>query len=233
MTLKVVICDDFEKARDIIKRYLEILNIREIEIIGEAQNGMELIDICKETHPDVILLDVDMPVITGIDAAKKIVEFLPKVSFIFITAHPSFAIDYILKPVSIERLEKSIRHIISKRSEIDKNIQDDIITFSSSHEVYSINQKDIFFIERDERKTIVHILLKPIVIYESLDSIQVKLDSDLFIRTHRSYLVNKLVISKVGNPLGRVREIVFKNYDKPAYISRKSMSKLEKLIKVS
>lgn len=231
MPLKVVICDDNEKARYILRSYLEKLDLSEIEIISEANNGVELIDICRDTSPDVILLDIDMPGINGIDAAKKIIEFLPNASFIFITAYMSYAfdsfevypVDFILKPVSIERLEKSLKRIINRKGAEPKEASNSFVTFVSNHEKYSVEQNSIIFIERVGRKTVIHTSVKTFEVYEPISSIQKRLDQDLFTRVHRSYLVNKKSNYKVGKTLGRSRKIIFDGYDKPAYISRKKI----------
>ena len=237
--LKVVICDDCEKARYILKCYFQKLHISQIEIIGEAQDGVELIEVCKKTTPDIIVSDIDMPNINGINAAKKIVEFLPDASFIFITGHLSYAVDsfevypvdYILKPISIERLEKSIKHIHKKSFKEVEEIPSDIIIFSANREIITISQQNILFIERSGRKTIIHTITKVIEVYESLDSIEHKLNSQIFTRIHRSYIINKNVDFTISKTLGRTREIIFEGSEQTAYISRKNIKSFEDQLK--
>lgn len=230
MSIKTVICDDNEKARYIIVKYIKKLNIPEIDVIAEAQNGYELVEICKKQNPDLILLDIDMPFINGIDTAKKIIEFLPDTFFIFITAFSSFsldafeihAFDYILKPVSIERLEKSLLHIIQKKIESISDSSNNV-TFISKHNLYSIKQNDILFIERTGRKSLIHTRNKKLEIYESLNNLQNKLNSNIFFRSHNGYIINKHAIEKINKSFGEPYEVVFKNYCSPAYISRRKM----------
>lgn len=238
MTLKVIICDDCGRTRDVLKRYLEILKIREIEIIGEVQDGVELINICKETFTDIILLDIDMPDISGIDAAKKIVEFAPDTAFIFITGHTSYAVesfevypvDYILKPVSIERLENSLKRIINlKISNLNKSNK--TISFNFNHENYTIEQNSILFIEKVGRKTVIHTLSRKIEVNEPLSSIIERLNPEVFVRSHQSYIINKEAIFKRCKTLGRIRKVLFDGYDKPAYISRDKIKNFVEWIK--
>ncbi len=114
--LKLVICDDLEKARYILREFIKKIDIKEVEIVGEAENGFELIELCKKVQPDVILLDIDMPGMGGIEAAREIKKIFPKTLYIFISAYPAHAIetfevypvDFILKPYSIERLERAL-----------------------------------------------------------------------------------------------------------------------------
>lgn len=236
MIIKTVVCDDNEKARYILRQYIKRLSIKEIELSEEAKNGYELIELCKKIKPDLILLDIDMPFINGIDTAKKIIKFLPDISLIFITAYPSFslqafevhAVDFIVKPVSIERLEKSIKHIIRKTSKNGSG-NNDLVTFVSNHNLYSIKQNDIIFAERSGRKTLIHTSSKKIEVYESIRNLQNRLSTKLFIRTHNSYLVNKSVISSIDRRSGGPHEVLFKNYDKTAYVSRKGLIKLDNM----
>lgn len=237
MPLKVVICDDCEKTRQILKCYLEKLNIKEIEIIGEAQDGVELINICKEISPNIILLDIDMPGINGIDAAKKIIEFSPYTSFIFITGYSTYAADsfevypadYILKPFSIERLEKSIKHNLKKN--FKEGAIDNTITLSFNRKLYTISQNSIVFIERAGRKTVLHTTTKDIGVYESLDSIEQKLDTKMFMRIHRSFIINNNADFKMSSASGRTKGIEFEGHEKIAYVSRKKLKFFKEQLK--
>ena len=240
MKLGVVICDDYKESRYILRRYIEKLNIKQVKVVAEAQDGNQLIDICRSTLPDIILLDIDMPGMGGIEAAKKIVKFLPNVSLIFITAYKSFAIeafevypvDYILKPISIERLGKSINRIVKKKSKDSLKSESRVITFLSNREAYNINQESILFIERVDRKTLIHTLQGALETCESLNSVYEKLDSKIFERVHRSYIINKVSNFKIQKDVGRTRQIAFKGYDKFAYISRKNFKYFTESLKL-
>lgn len=239
MLIKTLICDDNEKARYILKEYLKIIPVQGIKVVGEAQNGYELIELCKKEYPDLILLDIDMPFINGIETAKQIIEFLPDISFIFITAYPSFSLeafevhpaDFILKPVSIGRLEKSLIYIIQKISKSQPQKESDYITVSWGHKFFPIKKSEIIFAERVQRKTIIHTPNKKLEVYDALDNLCEKLDPKLFFRSHNSYLINTSAVAKVDKRLGGSHKISFKNYDSCAYVSRRSFIRLNSLLR--
>lgn len=239
MLIKTLICDDNEKARYILKEYLKIISVREIEVVGETQNGYDLIDLCKKEHPDLILLDIDMPFMNGIETAKRIIEFLNDVSFIFITAYSSFSLesfevhpaDFILKPISIDRLEKSLNYITQKISKYKPQKESDYITVSWGHESFPLRKSEILFAERVQRKTIIHTVEKELEVYEALDNLHEKLDHTLFFRSHNSYLININAVSKVDRRVGGSHKISFKNYNNCAYISRRNLISLNNILK--
>lgn len=239
MSIKTMICDDNENAIYIIREYLKKLSIQEIQIVGEYNSGYSLIEACKRNPVDLILLDVDMPFLNGIEASKKIINFLPDISFIFITAYPNFAIsafevhavDYIVKPISIERFEKSLLYIVDKKNKKNHVSDNKYIQVSSDRDLYSIKHNDILFAERTGRKTIIHTHHNKLETYESLDGLQSKLPSNNFLRSHNSYLINVEHITKISKRFAGSHEILFKNYENPAYISRRNIGKLDNVSK--
>ncbi len=111
MSLRVLIVDDEAAARSRLGLMLEELDI---EMAGEAANGLEALDLCRECRPDVLLLDIEMPEVDGFDVARHLPE--PRPLLIFQTAYDEYAlqafdhaaIDYLVKPVSLDRLERAL-----------------------------------------------------------------------------------------------------------------------------
>ena len=93
MVVKAMICDDNENARYVLKEFIKKIDKKEIVVIGEAKDGHELVKLCKNNKPDLILLDIDMPGINGIEAAKQIIDISPDILFIFTTAYSSYSIE--------------------------------------------------------------------------------------------------------------------------------------------
>jgi DNA-binding LytR/AlgR family response regulator len=121
-----VIADDERLMRDQLKaRLAEVWP--ELQIVGEAKNGLEAVDLVAEHHPDVVFLDIRMPGLSGVDAARRIAQLpaddddsdasLPEI--VFITAYDQYAIeafeqgvaDYVLKPAERERLGVTVSRI--------------------------------------------------------------------------------------------------------------------------
>ena len=115
--MKVLIADDERLARAEMRKLLESFD--HIEIIGEASNGIEAIEQIENLQPDLVMLDIEMPGKTGFEVLESLSK-TPQI--IFVTAYDEFAIkafetnalDYILKPVEKERLEKALNKIKSE-----------------------------------------------------------------------------------------------------------------------
>jgi len=112
MPMRTLIADDESPARERLKRLLA--DIEGVEIIGEAENGVQAVEMIEREKPDLVLLDIQMPGLDGFEVIEALAEPPP---VIFVTAYDEYAIrafevnalDYLLKPFSRERLEKAIR----------------------------------------------------------------------------------------------------------------------------
>ena len=118
MEVKAIIADDEEPLRHSLKAMLSDLWPRLI-VCGEAKNGREALALIEEHKPDVVFLDIRMPGLTGMDVARKIgaacwVVFVTAYDQYAVEAFENEAVDYLLKPVTPERLEKTVRRIEDK-----------------------------------------------------------------------------------------------------------------------
>ncbi|VBB39330.1 putative Uncharacterized response regulatory protein VV2_1193 [uncultured Spirochaetota bacterium] len=115
----ILIADDEKPAREVIKTYLRGLN--DISILGEAENGAQAVELAELLRPDLVFMDVQMPVMDGIQAATALPE---GTGVVFITAYDSYAIkafevrafDYILKPVMKPRLLEAVERFVANQS---------------------------------------------------------------------------------------------------------------------
>lgn len=122
MSLRVLIVDDEPAARSRLGMMLEDLDI---EVAGEAANGLEALELCRDRKPDVLLLDIEMPEIDGFDVARHLPS--PAPLLIFQTAWDDYAlqafdhaaVDYLVKPVSRDRLERALERA-RERVEADR-----------------------------------------------------------------------------------------------------------------
>ncbi|HOK63298.1 MAG TPA: response regulator, partial [Soehngenia sp.] len=118
--INVLIADDEIHAREEVKYLLH--KYRDFTVIGQANHGMEVLKLNHSLKPDVIFLDIKMPTLDGIEVAKIINDLKDKPELIFLTAYDDYAvnsyefdvIDYLLKPISEERFEKSIQKLRAK-----------------------------------------------------------------------------------------------------------------------
>lgn len=231
--------------RLVIKKIIEKLD--DFNLIGEAENGKETLKLVEEFNPDVIFLDIEMPELTGIECAKRILDINPKTSIIFATAHEEFmsdafelyAFDYLTKPFKIDRIYKTLRkikdlnleHNQTTRSNLVKgNKVVDKLIIKNKEGTSFIDKRDIFLIQRENRSTVIYTLNSRYVTSEGLGSLEERLEGKVFFRSHRSYIINISKINRI-EPYGRWTFIVkFKNTDMDALITHEKYEELERIM---
>lgn len=218
---KSIVIDDEQLARQRLINLLAPHNDR-VEIIGEAANGKQAIEMINQLKPDLIFLDIQMPEKSGFDILKEL-HHQPLV--IFCTAHDEYAllafetasIDYLLKPIKKERLEKTIAKLGLIERENNLSKLEEIIAkqFSTitKKELSSIPVKlgdrvafvaieDItHFKAEDKYVSINNNEGKEFIIDHSLNYLEQKLDEN-FLRVHRSCIVNTMYIKEIKRYLG-------------------------------
>jgi DNA-binding NarL/FixJ family response regulator len=126
MTIKILIADDHHVVRRGLVFFLKTQ--KEIEVIGEAKNGQEAVDLTKTLNPDLVLMDLDMPIMDGIEATKQIKAILPNMKIMILTSfsdqdHVIPAIEagasgYQLKDIEPDELVRSIKRIMSGENQL-------------------------------------------------------------------------------------------------------------------
>ncbi|WP_069650565.1 LytR/AlgR family response regulator transcription factor [Caloranaerobacter ferrireducens] len=221
MPIKIVIADDDENVRYILKSYLK--QIKGIELIAEAATGKELLNFIYKMKPDVVMTDIRMPDMSGLDVAKIIREIDEALSLVFITSYDEYmseafdvyATDYIQKPIQKERLVKTLEYIKNMKLKVQ------LVDFNTVNGQILINSDNILFIESVKRQRIIHTFDQKYYTFESLNSIENRLNKEYFVRTHRSFIVNIKKIKKVAPYCRSSKKILFKNYKECALLSKK------------
>lgn len=134
--IKIVIVDDHVLLLESLKIFIE--QNEEYRIVGEAKNGIEAIDICKKAYPDVVLMDVKMPELDGIKAAKELKREFPRIKIIILTSYEdnesifeAFAMGvdgYLLKNTNPKDLMEAIRLTVNGLCVIQRNIMEHFMT---------------------------------------------------------------------------------------------------------
>ena len=201
--IKTIIIDDERLAREELK--LLLAEFIEIDIIDEAQNGVEGIEKIKQHKPDLIFLDVSMPGMTGFEMLKQ-VDDVPQV--IFITAYDEHAlkafelqaIDYILKPIDPERLNQAIKKVQSEHAEIDDSDftarankllePNDKVFIKDGEKCWFIELNRIRMLESDGNYVKVYFdQFRPMVL-RSLNNFETRLNPEHFFRANRKFMIN-------------------------------------------
>ncbi len=207
--IKVLLVDDEPLARNTMRIYLE--DTPDFTIIGEAGNGKAALQSINELKPDLVLLDIEMPELSGMDMIKYLSEPIPKI--VFITAYQDYAIqafdedaiDYILKPFSKERFKKMLTKVKKKFNsnsvltleEIEKTILKlhnsrylKKISIKSRGKILFIPIEDILWVESEGSITKLHLESKTVVSGYSMKELEGLLNPNLHIRIHKSNMVN-------------------------------------------
>ncbi len=191
-TIKCLIVDDEELARSLLKTYIAKVNF--LELVADFENPLDAMRVLKEQKIDLLLLDIQMPEIKGTEFAKMIP---PSTQVIFTTAYSEYAlegfelnaIDYLLKPITFERFLKAVNKI-----KIDSHQEDSIIV-KSGYDLHKLRYGSILYIESDSEYAIYHTTEGKIMSNQSLTALEKKLPTELFMRVHRSFIVNKKKVS--------------------------------------
>jgi two-component system, LytTR family, response regulator AlgR len=208
--LKILIADDETPARNRLKDLLADLS--DVIVVGEAKNGKQAIDLAAEVQPDLLLLDIRMPLMDGIEAAEHAQKLEPKPYIVFTTAYDTYAIkafdvnaiDYLLKPIRFERLLAAIDKVralqpISPATQMDaiKSIQQNARSHLSIHErgrVILVPVDEILYCRAELKYITVRTVEREYLLEESLTNLETEFDA-VFIRLHRNCLVAKQYIS--------------------------------------
>jgi len=216
MKLRTLIVDDEAPARERLRRLLAGNEL--IELVGEAKDGVEAVEMIEETSPDLVLLDIQMPVLDGFGVIEALRE---PPAIIFVTAYDEYAIrafevnalDYLLKPFSQERLNKAMERAqeeLSTGQEFADRIgplleslreekrYTERVAVREPDRILVLDVEEIDWIEARQGQVVVHVGQEEHVLARTLASLEARLDPTLFFRAHRSVIVN----------LDRVKEII-------------------------
>jgi len=229
MKIRTIIIDDEKLARSRLKRML--VKYDNIEILGEAQNGQEGFELIEKLQPDLIFLDIKMPLLSGFEMLTK----LDKSPYIvFTTAYDQYAlqafdentVDYLLKPISIGKLDRAIfkiAKILPKGNQLpfdtDKILQiikmkENIIKRFSvkvGDRIFLIPDDDILYFHAEDKYTFLNTSKDNFIIPFTLKELEEKLDQELFCRVHRSFIINIEKIESIHKWFGGKLQVKMKN----------------------
>lgn len=189
--MKVIIVDDEPKAIELLKSYVE--HFSNIELVGTFRNGLKAFEFVSKEPVDLIFLDINMPHISGISLSKMLPE---NVKVIFTTAYSEYAVesyeiqavDYLVKPITLERFTKSMSRILpSKAQAVEKERQ--YIFIKSGFETYRLESTSILFLEKEGNYMNYQCVNQKILARETIQEAIEKLPAN-FVQTHKSYIVN-------------------------------------------
>lgn len=189
-----LIIDDEELARELLQSYLE--QLPQFELVAACSSAIQANEMLKNTAIDLMFLDIEMPVLKGMDFYKSLCD---KPSVIFTTAYRDYAIDgfeqeavdYLLKPITFARFFKATEKFLAlKQLSANNRVQtEDYLFVRENRKQIKVNLDDVLYIQSLKDYIQIHLTDGKHIVKHSISSFQEKL-SDNFIRVHRSYIVN-------------------------------------------
>lgn len=209
--VQVLIADDESLARERLSRLVN--KHKDFSVCAEAENGAEALALAKQHYPDIVLLDIRMPEMDGIEAAKHITNLEPPPAIIFCTAYDDYAlkafqanaIGYLLKPVREEELAKALQqaqklskaHLHAIEATADENSETELFIANTWDGQELIELADIFFFRADHKYLSVVHKQGEAISNQTLKELENKY-CESFIRAHRNSLVNRKHIKKLA-----------------------------------
>ncbi|MFC0524347.1 LytR/AlgR family response regulator transcription factor [Pontibacillus salicampi] len=241
MTYRIIVAEDQAASRKLLRQMIEKMAADSFEIVAEAKDGEELIEKVFEHSPDLVLCDIEMPKRKGIDAVKELQRTLPSLSYIFTTAHENFAVeafelnavDYVLKPIQMSRLMLSLERAKKVLKEKDRKLEKwnaslARIPIRFNRSLYYVQIDDILFIEKNDRKSIIHTVEEQYSSGETLEYFLEYLDHR-FVQSHRSFIINLHRVARIQTS-GKSYLVFFDHYDIAAQISKQNIQRVQQML---
>ena len=244
--IRIAIADDDAGMRLDMRKIIERCD--SYELIGEAENGQEMLELFDREHPQAVILDVEMPGMDGIQCARAIQDRAPLTVIVFATGHEQYmgdafevyAFDYLLKPFKVERALKTldlIRMLLSAQQEqkvISRSAPvkpaPERLMLRHKEGLTFIDLDDILLVQREDRTTVIHTGEgERYITSDSLSELEERLPPDTFFRSHKSYIVNINHILSI-TPYGRWTYVIkLRGTEQDALITHERFDELEKL----
>lgn len=249
MAIKVILVDDESGIRTLLRKIIELKD--GFEVVGESDNLSEAVTLFAKTRAEVVFLDIELgdcqgiEGASGLECAKIIADIEPKTKIIFATAHAEYrmeafevyAYDYLVKPFMVERVNQTLERIKALTDTDHQENLDRIIKYERGLEKLLVKGKesmsfvdiqDIYLIQRENNSTVIYTKKDSFTTSASLGDIEAKLDSEQFMRSHKSYLINVSQIKKI-EPYGRWTYIVtFKDIDRDALMTTEKYEEIKR-----
>lgn len=213
MTLRALIVDDEPPARSELRYLLD--EAGGVEVVGEASDANEAMQLIRAIQYDVVFLDIDMPGFSGVEFADSLLANQPRPAIIFVTAHGEHAVkafevaaaDYLVKPVELERLKRAIGRVTPERpaARVDR------LLVEKAGRKLLIPVEDVYYVMAKDDYSFLFTAGERYLSTYSLAHLEVKLAASGFFRVHRRYLVNLAQVREVAPMYGGTLLLLLKD----------------------
>ncbi len=241
--MKIVIADDEPLARERLRALLD--NQDDVEVVAEVGDGHEALHACAEHDPDLVLLDIAMPGIDGMEVARHLQAFEPRPAVVFCTAYDAHAlsafdaeaVDYLVKPVRPERLASALQRARVLTAHRQRAPQPGADGARRTHlcarlrgSLRLIPVEDVRYLQAEEKYVVVHHARGEDLIEESLKSLEDEF-GERFVRIHRNCLVARHELVELRRGLDGHVHAILRHGDRPLEVSRRCVAQLRDTIR--
>lgn len=244
--MKAIIIDDEPLARSIVREYLQAFP--QIEVAEECNDGFEGVKAIMQHQPEIIFLDIQMPKINGFEMLE-LIESPPAVIFTTafdeyaIKAFETHAVDYLLKPFSKERFEKAVskflnqsnssqqkqatEELLQSKNEVPSQNERIVVRIAGKIKIIPVNQ--IQYLEAADDYVKIHTAEGSFLKNKTMSFYEQSLDQNVFVRTHRSYIVNVQEITRI-DPYEKENHLAILRSGARIPVSKAGYSKLRQVL---
>lgn len=235
----VLLVEDEMMSRDLLADYISSRN--DLNLRGIAKNGPDALEKLKENEYDLVFMDIELPVMSGIEVLEQL-DRIPYLIFITVSkkyalkAFEMGAIDYLHKPITRERFNQAVDRALSfigKKSHEEKNsgVSGLIVTEKDNH--YLIPHAEIIYISSSDKKSIIHTEKKDFEAARLMMEVEEKLPTDTFMRIHKQYIINLKWISHAQYLIGGRYQVFLKDSDETSLtVSRSYVQEFKQRLKL-
>ncbi|GGA26170.1 LytR/AlgR family response regulator transcription factor [Paenibacillus physcomitrellae] len=237
MIVRVIIVDDNEDALNIMEFFTT--KYPNMQVVDKCRNGKELIESVIRHQPNLVLLDINMPELSGIEAMRKCLKIKQDLLFIFITSFDEYAVeafelsavDYIVKPIEKTRfyvaLEKAKRLFIQQK----ESLMSQRLILKEGQAIFYVPIKDIIFIEKTGKKCSIITINHEYITNDTIEKLSSVLPNHLFFLSHRSFIINLTMLSSIVAK-SQTYLAYFNNSTKYAHVSKLKLNELQNKLNI-
>ncbi|MFJ7859043.1 LytR/AlgR family response regulator transcription factor [Peribacillus sp. NPDC097206] len=227
--IRTLVIDDERYSREELIHLLK--QHPSIDIIGEGESGEQAIVLAMQLQPDVIFLDVEMPLMNGMEAAKALQELKNVPRIVFATAYPQFgveafrvdAVDYLLKPYDEEQLAETVSRLekLFLKKEENRPVKSaGRLAVEVEGEILYVHPHDILYISREEKVSKIVTVDHEYEVKTTMKELEERLHEFPFFRIHKSYLVHLNYVLRLTPWFNGAYQLELKGRDEMLSVSR-------------
>ena len=241
--MKVILVDDEPIARDRLRQLLA--DVGDVAIVAEAGDGIEALHACAAHDPDLVLLDIAMPGVDGLEVARHLAAFEPRPAVVFCTAFDAHAlsafeaqaIDYLVKPVRAERLAAALERVRTfaagrQHAETANGAERTHLCARLGGSLRLIPVEEVHYLQAEEKYVVVHHARGRDLIEESLKSLEDEF-GERFVRIHRNCLVARHELMELRRDGDGHVHAVLRHGEHPLEVSRRCLPQLRAQLRLA